>query len=580
MNRKNWTRLLREPRDGPAESDMDSSDLIQAVRNCQDCQPTASVPGGWVDVYEPCGTAGCAGTANLVGLVGADPEDGPSANPAGIFVESACAEGGGCCYRRTETVPASEAGCRILGLDQWQPLEETGGAGPCEQPRCVGDSCSWRRFRVCSSTPIPEKDSSPVEIWIHASALNNQMGKKVVKVGNFCYESVLPRCVKTPPNGAHRVGKGSFSLVTACDDNRCLCCSGVSEVMELVARGIKERVLWKNGGTLPVVSGHDFNQSDYILNNPPAGASVPCHLRAAAWRLYLVELDWWLWDSSWLYHSNAWLKKAASFDGETAEEYYSAGDYNDMITADKSVTWFRSAFGTNGTGDTFTMGGEGGFGITDPIRFGDADPHVIVLRAENLTPWCNLVNETAKRMLRAVQKLEGVTQAGTQENRSWTEAIVSSLPGPCSKWQKLITDEWPSVTWYDTDERNIAIYDWSLGSADSDPSSDVSVAAYVVKGVAKVDLTGFTSGNADIYFRIGIPHPPFGSLVAGQNPPVAADSKYRRIDSQAVAGVYALPLLQGGHAPAWTRSCPSAPPNGSGWELGNILAVILGNFIV
>lgn len=445
-NRKAYPGLIRDPYKFGKDLSFQQEDMITAVRNCPCTEtPVNTDPDPqvecFIDEYTLCGTAGAVLASDSISppkyYLRADDPD--VTNPDEIFVPmfglaswlssqgitilTDTMDNGGCFTKTAEGIDCNGVTGHVLGMDEWRELPPVEGDDlACDKAPCVGDiRCEYLKFKICSNDP-DAANVNPQYIIIHHSFFPGVFGVKTVLYKTHCYTTLSTPCRDDPGNDV-KPAYNELTIVLRCTDSRCQgCCDGIGTKIDALVQGLAERIRFANTGNLPAVGGHNWTDPTYILAQVLSVGSLlvngmtvntPCEQRSENFRLILVEVDYWLHSSTYLYGrlvGDKWINSDVYPDGDIAGfplvpiDVFAAPDYESQIQAAVAEDWFRFVFlGPNSAGEMYTQGGEGGFGTVDLIRFGDSNPHVITNIANQA--FCDLLTSTVARMLTAVQKL-------------------------------------------------------------------------------------------------------------------------------------------------------------------------------
>lgn len=442
--RKNWPKLIRPPYEFDKVGErMQKEDLSSYVRDCEckeDSTPAPADPSHdpgqcLLDHYQMCGNRCLVELQGWISIYLRRAPDGPD-NPQFIFVQNVCSDGEqsqGACFQFVESVDCEGVVGRIVGDDEWQPLpgQVDDDNPPCNNPVYCASSvnCQWIVFNLCPDDDAADLPGfSPKTIYVQSGfvfGVNGAVliaGQKTYQYNGHCYTSQSPNpCVSEVPPGGTVPGFDELTSRDGCDDDHCVCCDGAGDALNDLISGLKQRIKFVNGGSLPTVVGHDFTDVAYALNlDANILPGTLCVDHATLWRQQFVEIDWWLGTSDYLYNASVstrqWIDTNLYPDGDISEvatspvAVFDSADYEAQVQASPVIDWFRTAFSTNATtGEQYTQGGTCGY--SEPasvLRFGDLSAHVVVNDPSNDVNFCNMVNCTIDRLLIAVQKLVGV----------------------------------------------------------------------------------------------------------------------------------------------------------------------------
>lgn len=596
-NRKAFPKLVRRPRVFDANfENADLADITVAVQKCDCANPNPGLTetegpvddNCFVDQYSLCGTLESALGPKTFFIRASDN------NPSFIFVPAYGTNGA--CFSKGDQIPCSEAFGNVLGVEDYLPMDSTASASPCDAPQCQDASCPWRLLEVCDNDPAVES-VTPQRIAIPTSFFGGLFGSRTVLYRGHCYTTPTDSCLsddeaaeETKPD----LGEVTKITTQGCNNQSCQCCGGAPSLMDLLVAGIADRIKFVNNGVLPTVVGHDWNDSAYILNevltygtlfangNTP---ETPCVDRAETFRLILSECDYWLGFSAYLYASGRWVNTDVHSGGDIsgignmgAVTYFNGVNYNTQITAAPSHTWIRFAFGGPNTGgEVYTEGGEGGFGTTDAIRFGDLSPHVVVNSTTD-PAFCNLVNSTLNRLLTALQKLMCVIVGGSVVGIGGFGSSIESRGGngtsgvSCDEAIDAANVQWNANAWVPT--LNL------LGMFENtrtqfSPPFETHISSR--RGKIYVDVSIYPDATVVVYLKVS----PIGDG-SSNSPPVAADNLFHAFDSG--SGPIYLSAALANNIPVFTSFC-TTPNTTKGWEVVDSgghgpIGVVFGSFSV
>ncbi len=640
--RKNYRKLVRDPYAfGVDGGKLPPEDVTMMVRQCE-CEGNPNLdpnPGDClVDEYTICGTAGIDDDVSLAEIPNyyIRVRSGPEPNPEVIFIPS-FGEGGGC-FSKGEQIPCSEAVGTVLGMDQYFPLPNSESDPACAKPPCVGPNCEWLRFTLCTNDPsYPDVD--PFEIVLPVSFFGGfGLGYKVVKYLGHCYETPSIPCIAEPYEGATTPTFDQIEIISpnGCENAKCTCCDNVMERMNLFRDAIVERLLAVNFGNLPTgITDHDWDDPEYLLNadtvevacvteitgyddtdpeNPIPieeefcnDEETPCKDRYEIWRVWLVELDYWL---NYLYATGVWLNLETyptltieGLDMDDTIDTYDATDYEAILTEVPCLTWFRQAFsGPNAALELWTSSAvncEGGLGTIDAIRFGDANPHVVVNTGSQT--WCELMNDTVDRMIVAIQRLAILIFNATQADVSGRltsdrDGVVVPAPASsCAAALACVQGNHPSTAFGTArtyvncgvpsvgGDPGIEIGVWT--SAADGGASRKDVLAKTTRGKIQANLIGVAAGVARVFIALARTFEDTANDTFGQSPrPVTGFEVWNEWELAAmpVASSTAKSIIVTGSEsdPDTYPTCTSPDSSSVSWQVRKQKVLVEGEFII
>jgi len=591
---KGYPKLTREAYNFPPET-VDSSDLIRQARDCECAPSNTDNLEGTYDEYSPCGSQCVEELDEDTRFYIQSLSSG--SNPSVIRVFDACG-GNPACFEKGDEVEGADVTGRILGLEDYEEVTATGhGDDPCSRSPCTDNGCQYLLFETCT-TPVSG------QIQLHTSVLEGFGVGAVVKYGGGCYQST-GSCSDTPFANVTQPAAEDITVIEedGCDSPSCSCCSGVMDSMDILSIGIQERLELANSGSLPAVTGHDWSDEDYILNNPAEQANgddsgTACDERYEGWRLFLKEIDYWLWpggqghllDTWYLWGRNVsggaypqvWLDDNVYPDGEVAglSAFPALAPHttyeNNIIQSGSGYDWFRNEFGTDADGIKFTIGGEGGFGTVDAARFGDSDSHVPV----NSSAFCDLMEATVEKLMEGVTRLVAYTLAGSYTDCSGWFAVHAwvAYGDSCEATCAAIAALTPSYS----ASGPRAPRKWITSSTPATESTIERTHARVTANMTNYPASMLRRSKCYLY--LGKAAGGGANFIFGQTGPVpfTTDSIFYTWQDAVPGGVWTSDFVAevDGVVDPTLGTCQGGDGDGSGWQAGDPLVVLVGDFEV